>query len=233
MTPLAAVAVALVVWSVGLIRAVRVRALVYSLPIPMSLVLANGKVHVDGTQIVGVLLLVAFFAATAVLHARLHWPAVPAVIVATLGYVAVAWALPHRLALLPCLAAVTALWLAGVLRWRTASAPAADRPPADRPWVLLLAKLAAVLAATFAVVWLAGFLAGFVVTFPYSGVLVAVELRRELEAFTRAFARTAIALVAFVAGFAAGQQHGTAAGLAAGWLAYGLCAAAVQWTRRH
>jgi hypothetical protein len=125
----AAVAVALVVWSISLIRPVRVRALVYSLPVPMSLVLLAGPVRVDGTQVVGVLLLVAFFAATAVLHARLRWPVVPAVVTAAAGYVAAAWALPPHLPMLPCLLAVTALWLAGL---RLPRPPARSPAPPDR-----------------------------------------------------------------------------------------------------
>jgi hypothetical protein len=218
-TPLAAVAVALTVWSIGLIRSVRARALVYSLPIPMSLVLAGGTVRVDGVQVIGVLLLVVFFAVTALLHVRLRWPAVPAVVAAALGYVAVAWALPRHLPLLPCLAVVVGLWLAGTLI-RRPPAPAPTRPAPT--WRTAVPKLGAALAATFGVVWLAGFLAGFVVTFPFSGVLVAVEVRRDLAAFTAAFAGNAIALVAFVAGFAAGQDHGTAIGLAVGWAAFAM-----------
>ncbi|GIE95565.1 hypothetical protein Ari01nite_30300 [Paractinoplanes rishiriensis] len=214
------------VWAIGLIRPVRVRALVYSLPIPMTLVLAGGTVRVDGAQVVGVLLLVAFLAVTAFLHVRMKAPAVLAVVTAAAGYVLVAWALPARLPLLPCLLAVAGLWLVGVLVRPT---PEFERPaPPPLSWPVAAAKLTAVLAASFSMVWLGGLLAGLVVTFPYSGVLVAVEVRRELVAFTWAFTRTAIGLVGFIGGFAAAQEHGTAAGLAAGWLAYAVCAAAVH-----
>ncbi|GAB1692340.1 hypothetical protein [Krasilnikovia sp. M28-CT-15] len=228
MTPLAAAAVALLVWAVGLIRPVRARALLYSLPVPMSLVLVGGRVHVDGTQVIGVLLLVAFFAVTALLHLRLGWPVLLADVTAAAGYVAVAWALPAPLPLVPCVIIVVGLWLAGLLvPWPSPATPAAPRP--SRPRAAL--KLAAVCATTFAVAGLAGLLAGLVVTFPFSGVLVAVEVRRDLAAFTRHFARTAIALVAFVCGFAAGQDHGVGAGLALGWLAYGGCAVVLHRSR--
>ncbi|HYN97247.1 MAG TPA: hypothetical protein VES42_25695 [Pilimelia sp.] len=223
----AALVITAVVWSVSLIRPVRLRALAYSLPVPMTAVLVTGDVRVDGSQLLGVVLLVGFFAVVALLHVRLGWHILLADAAAIAAYIVVAWALPPSVPLVPALLAVVALWLAG---WLLPLPPREERQP-PRTAILsaaTAAKLAGVLAAALVVVGLGGLLAGLVVTFPYSGVLVAVEVRGQLVPFTRHFARTAIALAAFVAGYAACQDRGTVLALLAGWLAFGACAAALH-----
>ncbi|MEK8110182.1 hypothetical protein NKG94_49460 [Micromonospora sp. M12] len=63
-----------VVWAVSVIRSVRLRALVYSLPLPMTLALVSTDHRVDGAQLLGVLGLNLFFVTVAVTHHRLRWP---------------------------------------------------------------------------------------------------------------------------------------------------------------
>lgn len=248
MTLVGAVLVTVTVWAVSLIGPVRLRALVYGLPVPMSLVLSGTGQRVDGGQIIGVLLLVAFFATVAVLHVRLAWPVLLADAAAVVGYIIFGWLLPARVPLWPAVTAVTALWAVGLVlahrrpvavppggaaRDRTSTVDH-DRAPVRRTGVrVALAKLAGVFAAALLMTVLAGPLAGLVVTFPYSGVLVAVEVRRDLVEFTRHFAVTAISLVGFLTGYAACQHRGTVVALAAGWGVFLVLAAASQLTRRR
>ncbi|PZG00141.1 hypothetical protein [Micromonospora endophytica] len=84
-----------VVWAVSLIRPLRWRAFVASLPLPMSAAqLATGH-HIDGAQLVGVVGLTMFFSIVAVTHHRLRWP--------------ILLAAPARLVLILCGAALTGL----------------------------------------------------------------------------------------------------------------------------
>ena len=61
MTLSAVLLVTAVVWAVSVIRSVRLRALVYSLPLPMTLALVTTDHRVDGAQVLGVLGLNLFF----------------------------------------------------------------------------------------------------------------------------------------------------------------------------
>jgi hypothetical protein len=253
MTVGAALAVTAVVWAVTLIRSVRLRALVYSLPLPMSLVLLGGPGRVDGTQVIGVALLVGFFAVVTAVHARLGGHILLADALGILAYVGVAAAVARvgPIPFLPALAAVCLSWLAvqagrrlvpGRDAGRAASYTERDTgrqardgsPAVARPGLAgALGRLVLVCAAALLTVGLGGLLSGLVVTFPYSGVLVAVEARRHLGEFTGHFARTSLALVAFLAGYRLAQDAGTWPGLAAGWAAFSVTAAALHLTGRH
>ncbi|MBM0278517.1 hypothetical protein, partial [Micromonospora tarensis] len=62
------------VWAVSVIRSVRLRALVYSLPLPMTLALISSGHRVEGAQLLGVLGLNLFFVTVVLTHRRLRWP---------------------------------------------------------------------------------------------------------------------------------------------------------------
>lgn len=225
MAVLTSALVALVVWAVSLMPSVRLRAFVYSLPLPMTVVLATSDTRVDGAQFVGMAALVGFFGVVSVLHERLRWP----ILLADLGGVAAYVAFGAAVGALPTPPAVAAMagavlaWaaLVSVLRpWR-----AVDEPVQRRPRLPRIAKLGLVFAAALLITQLVGLLRGLVVTFPYSGVLVVVETRRQLSTFAVQVAYHSLGLVAFLAGFHLTQQHGRPLALLAGWGAFAVTAA--------
>jgi len=251
----AAAVVTAVVWAVSMIRSVRLRALVYSLPLPMTLVLAAGDVRVDGAQVSGVALLVLFFAVVTVAYERFGWPVLPADVAGVLAYV-LAGAVLARAGPVPFWPAVCAaclIWVAVEAvrrrrartrqrRVRTRQRRVRTRQPAPEPTPdgarrrtvpAVLGRLAGVFAASLLMLALGGLLKGLVVTFPYSGVLVAVEARGHLRAFTGHVARASLALIGFVTGYRLLQDRGTAAALAAGWTAFAVVAAALHVTGRR
>jgi hypothetical protein len=228
---LACLVVTAVVWSVSLIRPVRWRAFVYSLPLPITIVLASTSVAVDGSQLVGIVGLVSFFAVVAVAYGRLGWPIAVADIAGAGWYVGLASATAALapVPLWPALGLVCLLWIVtvGLVR-RRPPPPAGVPPPRSNPVV----KLVIIFGASLAVVALGGLLAGMVVTFPYAGVLVAVDGRHDLGAFTRHFAVNSIGLIAFLTAAYAAGTHGRAAAIGAGWLAFAACALLLRAARR-
>lgn len=198
MTLLTAAVVTAVVWGVGLIRPVRWRALAYSLPLPMAVVLATTTVPVDGGQLVGVVGLVTFFAVVTLAHHRLSWPIALADAAGITWYVALGLVTARLgpVPFWPALAVVGTLWAATALALHRRSATPSP-PPGPRTGHPL-ARLAVIAAAALLMVLLGQSLAGLIVTFPYSGVLVAVDSRRELPAFTRHFAVNSVGLLAFL-----------------------------------
>lgn len=215
MTLASALLIAAVVVVVRLIPSVRLKAAVYSLPIPMTLALLASGAPVDARHLLGVVLLVLFFAVVSTLHHRLGLHILLADAGAVAAYLLIAWPLTGLggLSFPLVLAAVCLLWTAVGLR----RPPPARNAPPQRP---RLADAALVVGAALLIAPLAGTLQAFVVTFPYSGVLVAVETRRTLPAFTRQFARASLALVAFLAAYHLATPLGTGWALATAWGAH-------------
>jgi hypothetical protein len=221
-TLLASVLVTAVVWAISLMPSVRLRAFVYSLPLPMTLVLAVTGISVDGSQFIGVALLVAFVGLVSFLHERCGWH----ILLADLGGIAGYVALSAVIGLLPTppvvrtIVAIAGGWLVAVLvlqPWRVAGEPA-------RPGRRLhpVAKLGVVFAAALLTTQVAALIRGLVVTFPYSGVLVVIETRHHLADFSRQFTLSSLGLVAFLVGFHCAQGHGRMMALVVAWTGYGV-----------
>ncbi|MGC5289524.1 hypothetical protein [Micromonospora sp. DT231] len=133
MTVQAVLLVTAVVWAVSLIRSVRMRALVYSLPLPMTLALVSTGHQVQGAQLLGVLGLNLFFVVVAVTHHRLRWPILIADAAGIIGYVALsAGLLAVPVPFWPALAGTVALWVVTMLLLRRQH-PATTTPQAIVP----------------------------------------------------------------------------------------------------
>ncbi|MEU8263879.1 hypothetical protein AB0C02_25045 [Micromonospora sp. NPDC048999] len=249
MTWSAVLLVTAVVWAVSVIRSVRVRAFVYSLPLPMTLALVTTGHRVDGAQLLGVVGLNLFFVAVAVTHRRLRWPILLADAAGIAAYVAFsAGVLAVRVPFEVAVVATLLLWagsmavLAHRARARTRRAPAPAGPPeaeptpaadARRDSLAPPAKLLVIFVGAVLTGLLGELLRGMVVTFPYAGVLVAVEARRQLVDFSRHFARNSLALIGFLTGYHYLQDASPVAALAGGWAAFALVSVALHLPRRR
>ncbi|WP_091320952.1 hypothetical protein [Micromonospora chersina] len=234
MTWSAVLLVTAVVWAVSVLRSVRLRAFVYSLPLPMTLALVTTGHPVAGAQLLGVVGLNLFFLTVAVTHRRLRWPILLADLAGVAVYVALsAGALAAPVPFEAALAGTAALWALAMVLLRRRSAAAPPPRPADtrRDGLTAPVKLVVIFAGALLTGLLGGLLRGMVVTFPYSGVLVAVEARHQLPEFSRHFARNSLALVAFLTGHHYLQGTSPALALAAGWAAFALVAAALHLPR--
>ncbi|MFG2100861.1 hypothetical protein ACGFJ5_09675 [Micromonospora echinaurantiaca] len=118
-----------VVWAVSLLRSVRLRAFVYSLPLPMTLALLTTGYRVDGSHLIGVVGLNLFFVLVTVAHHRLRWPILLADLAGVVGYVALGAALlAVSVPFVPALAGTVLLWLLAALLLRRHPPPAAPAP---------------------------------------------------------------------------------------------------------
>ncbi|MEU8332098.1 hypothetical protein [Micromonospora sp. NPDC048839] len=232
-----------VVWAVSVIRSVRLRALVYSLPLPMTLALVSTDHRVDGAQLLGVLGLNLFFVTVAVTHHRLRWPILLADGAGIAVYVALsAGLLAVRVPFEAALAGTLALWLAAMLLLRRRVAhPRADiaadtdadaGAEARSDGLPVLLKLVVIFVGAILTTLLGAVLRGMVVTFPYSGVLVAVEARRQLPEFSWHFARNSLGLVGFLTAYHYVQDISPTVALVAGWAAFAVVAVALHLPSR-
>ncbi|MEV4118400.1 hypothetical protein [Micromonospora sp. NPDC049645] len=242
MTVAGVLLVTVVVWAVSLIRSVRLRALVYSLPLPMTLALVSTGHRVEGAQLLGVLGLNLFFVVVTVTHHRLRWPILLADAAGIAAYVAFsAGLLVVPVPFEPALLGTVALWLLAMVvshrRRAEPTGPSSRALAVGRQRELRApVKLLIILTGALLTGLLGHLLRAMVVTFPYSGVLVAIETRRDLVAFTGHFARNSLALVGFLTAYHYCQDLSPGAGLGAGWAAYALLAVGLhldrQWTLR-
>ncbi|MFI6763613.1 hypothetical protein ACIBF5_31265 [Micromonospora sp. NPDC050417] len=226
--------VSAVVWLVTLIRSVRWRAFVYSLPLPMTIALVGADLPVDGTQLLGVVGLNLFFVTVTVAYHRFGLPILLADLLGLGVYLALSALLLRvgPLPFAPTLGCVLVLWLV-VMRWlRRRVGPPAPEPTRNALPAPL--RLLVVLAGSTVTVLLGQQLRGMVVTFPYSGVLVAIESRRDLADFSRHFAANSLALVGFLAGYHWFGDGTRPVALAGAWAGYGVVALLIRlpgWRR--
>jgi hypothetical protein len=231
-----------VVLVVSRISSTRLRAVTYSLPIPMTLVLiSSANKDVSGLHLLGVVDLVFFFFVISAITKYTRLVPLARVVLAVISYIAVATVLayyvphPHFPATATC---VVGAWLIFSIMLACRFGALTSEPGDDAElethtrwdWTV---RIATVTAATFAMVGLASLVKGLAVTFPYSGTLVAFSLGRSANRFAIHFTVQSIALIAFISGYFGAQQAGTdvALRIGTGWAAFAVAATAVQLTR--
>lgn len=230
MTLFSAALVAATVLAIGAIRSIRWRALVYAIPIPITLVIATTATRIDGSQLLGVLLLNVFVAVVTLLHSRAGWHILLADAGGVAAYLGLAWLIATLapIPFVPTLAVVCLLWLLTMVILRPGDeTTAAPDPPDER-----LAKVATVVGSSLLIVAVGRLINGLAVTFPYSGVLVVIETRQHLGEFARHFARNSSALIVFFTGYWALQDRNRLLAMGGAWLAFAAAATALHLFRK-
>jgi hypothetical protein len=233
MTIFTALLITLIVWAISMIRSIRWRALIYSLPLPITLVLVTAPVHIDGSQLLGIVALSLFITVVAITHTRLCWPILLADAAGIAAYIGLSLLIAsfETIPFWPVLIAITALWGTATLLRPPLREDVTAPAPGARPGAAI--KLGAVFSASLLMVALGNLLKGLIVTFPYSGVLVVIETRDHLTAFDRHFTRNSISLAAYFTGYYLLQEHAQPLALAGGWSAFAGCLLALHLSRAN
>jgi hypothetical protein len=223
------IAIIIVVWAIGVFTDPRWRALAYSLPIPITIVLVSTGDPVVPAHLAGVVLLVAFFRTAAWLRTRAHSPMIlivpAAVLTYVVGGVGVAhwWKLSLPVSLASCLF-VIAVWT--LLDRRSRPAPSHqddDGSAASR--LLDPGRLMVIVVAAAGAAVLGGTLGSLVVTFPYSGVPLIIDSRSMISGLARGVTYNAVALIGFFAVIDLVQDSvSRSAALALGWAGFAVIA---------
>lgn len=212
--------IVMIVWSLGLLRSVPMRALAYTLPLPITVVLLTLREPVTEAHIWGVLLLVMFFRLAAFVRsagAAIGW----AVLSGLALYVAAAVALPR----LPTIGFWQVLALAASVLFACVALDQRHEyqtvQPDDDIWDIR--RFLLIVASASAAAALGGALGVLVVTFPYSGVPLVFDARDYLPAMSRNITVNAFSLLAFFTGMYLTQDKTSfALSLIAGWVAFAI-----------
>ena len=171
----------------------RLRALVYSLPIPVTIVLIATGGEVNTTHLIGLVLGILFLWSVAFLHGRGI-----SILVADLlgagayllaGYVAVSYIkVPFYVAVV----CVSIAWSIFVYLYKNRVTKDKDQAIAK---IHPLIKLPIVSVFAYILLSFKALFSGIIVTFPFSGVFAVIENRHMLERLASTFTRNSIAII--------------------------------------
>lgn len=215
-----ALAISLIIYCMAVVKSSRVKALVYSLPIPITIALIATGGKVDSSNIIGLLLLCLFLWLVRLLYVY-KLPLLAADVTSAVLYVVVGFALIKGISLsfgVVCLA-YTVLWLVFVLIYRPSKEVQREAPQKIKP----VPKAVIVFALALVLLTLKSYLAGVVVTFPFSGVFAVVEGKNILKTLAAVFSRNSLAiLIFFITFYSIHSKTGLWPALLLGWVVYAI-----------
>ncbi len=187
-----AVAIGLIIFIMSLLKAGYLKALVYSLPIPITIALVATDGHVNATNVIGLFILSIFLWAV-------HWlvkrgtniyvaDVIASVAYIIVGYLAVTYI---HISFFASVLVYMGAWLVFVILYRHSTEGKMKVAPAVKPII----KLPVVTTLAYILLSLKSYLAGIVVTFPFSGVFAVVESRHTLKTLAAVFTRNSIAIL--------------------------------------
>lgn len=204
------------------------KALAFSFPIPFTFgTLALGQ-PLDATNVVGLMLVLAFMHAVRVLYQRLAVPIATAIATCALGYSLIGFGLAK---ILPSsnptfyLACGCAIAVATVM----VRLPRHADEPGHRTSLPILIKLPIILVVVFVLIVVKHHLRGFMASFPVVGVLAAYEARHSLQTMCRQLAIMFFCMIPLmIVSRLLEPRIGLGASLAVGWIPC-LAILAVLW----
>lgn len=210
--------IGLVIAAMAMVKNTRLKALIYTLPIPITVTFIGTGGNVGAHHVIGLLLVNVFLWCVYVLSV---WKiniflsdVIAAVVYTGAGYLVI-----NFIELPFCWAALgyAVLWLAFVLFYQNRDQK--EEPPSTskiKPTI----KFSIVSIVAYVLLSLKNYLSGIVVTFPFSGVFAVVEGRHMLQQLAATFTRNSIAILAmFMVLYVLRHVH-MGIGISIGWLAF-------------
>lgn len=217
-----AAAIAIIIAIIAIVKNPKIKAIVYGLPIPITLALIATQKEVDGSHIIGLFLLTGFlwlvywlfkFGANIVLADIFS-----AIIYASAGY--------FLLKIIP-IENFYSLAIAYFVFWILFAifiehTPVSENEKREVKKINPFLKMTVVFPLAFALLYLKGLLVGVVVTFPFSGVFVVVETRKYLKTIAWEFTKnSSISILIFlIVIHILSSQLGLYASIFIGWIVY-------------
>jgi hypothetical protein len=198
------------------------KAFIWTLPLPFTVASLAVNRPIDATNVAAISVMVVFTHGVRILHQSFRVPIVASIVLGTIFYCAIGWALAgvlptdDRAFWIACAATIA---FGVVLYFVT---PHRDEPGHRSP-MPVWQKLPLVAAVVMMLVLIKNSLLGFMTFFPMVGVIAAYEARKSLWAISRqvpVVMMTAVPLM--IACRLAQPRFGLHGGLAIGWVVFGL-----------
>lgn len=203
------------VLAIAYVRSSRIKALIYSLPVPFSCAYLATGMRINATHVTGLALVVGYNWAVYLLVEKVRLPLLAAIALAAGAYVGGAVLCRPMAERGPWVAA--GVWLVG---WGVAMACYRRGEETDHrsrsPWWL---KAPAIFLIAMAVYNATGLLAGAVGTFPYAGVFASYEMRHSLRSLAGRFTVNSVGILGCLLTIALVERHcPPAVALGLGWI---------------
>lgn len=216
---ISASAIGLVILAMAVIKNGRLKAFVYSLPIPITVTLVATGGNVNANHPAGLLLASLFLWSVFVLNRSGKVNIFLSDIIAALCYIGVGYSLIQIINISFYWAALIylILWLVFVFIYRPQNQKE-DSQPASK--ISPIVKFIIVFIFAYVLLSLKSYLSSVIVTFPFSGVFAVVEGREILETLAATFARNSLAILAMFAVMYALDDIHLGMRIAASWGVY-------------
>jgi hypothetical protein len=213
-----ALVIGVVIAVIASVKGSRTKALIYSLPIPMSLALIATGGNVDTSHIIGLLIVTLFLWLVTYLSSRGVHIVIADIVSATayigVGYVVITYThIPFYIAV----ATYALLWLLFISLYREKKFKESKKKIAK---ISPIIKFPIVSVVAFALLNLKTLLSGVVVTFPFSGVFAVIETQNILRTLSATFARNSLGMLIFFTTIHIADGCNLVLKLAIGWAVY-------------
>lgn len=220
-----AIAVAITVLVISSIRSARLRAIIYCLPIPISIILLGTHGHVNATHLFGVLLVFTFTSAVWLFHAKMKIHIVPSIVLSVGVYVLLGMLnnLVVKVSFWIMYSLVIALWIIWnswqPLRFNeTKSAKPKPLGPMDYTIRGLV-----VFVCTYLLIAIRSLIFGAAVTFPFNGIFTTYIMQDQLLVLANELGRNFMGLFTFFLTVFLAQDHmSLVAAVGIGWVTCGI-----------
>lgn len=225
---LSALAISVVISVMSKLHNQRAKALLYSVPIPITIALIGSKSVAGSLNISGLMLTTLFLWGCYYFHIKHKKNILVVDVMLSIFYVLTGYILVHVLHIqfLYVVAIYLASWLLCMYLFSKRSF---DYTPGKVNPTNVWTKGLIIFVLAFLLFTARVYLAAFVVTFPYNGVFAVFENKAGLYPQAALFTRNSLALLAyFVANHYAGHHFGTVLRYVLSWVAFGLVLFAVN-----
>jgi hypothetical protein len=219
---ISALAVSGIITSMGKVHSQKLKAILYTLPIPITIALIGSDSIATSLTILGLMLTGGFLWGCYLLHIRYGMRILYVDVLLSVLYVAAAYFLAQSVeaSFWMLLSVYALLWIMLLVLFKKATFKYRAQPPVEtKTWF----KAVAVFVIAFVLFSAHQYLAAFIVTFPYNGVFAVYENRMGLLPQAALFTRNSIALAAyFIANYLVGEQSTDVVRYGVSWLAFGV-----------
>lgn len=189
--------------AIAYVRSSRIKALIYSLPVPFTCAYLATRLPMNATYLTGLILVVGYNWVVYVLHIKLRVPLMIAIVMSAGGYFVSGMLLRPIVGVSIWYVAGIGVvgWLANLRLYRPEMQP--DHRGRTAWWV----KAPLIFGIAMAIYNATQFLAGAVGTFPYAGVFTSYEMRHSLRTLAGQFTINAMGIMLCMLVIAATEKH--------------------------
>lgn len=203
------------------------KAIIYGLPVPITVLFITTGAVVTPHHIFGLFLLNLFLWTVWFAYQRWHniylADALGAVVYVVLGYGLIGFV---QVSFTAIASAFFMAWLVFAMRYR---ARLVDATPRSGPAIPLGLKFAVTASLAFGLLSLKSLFGGLIVTFPFAGVFAVIEGEKMLKIMAVTFGQNSLALLLLFVAIRASDGQALGVRIALGWAVYLVVLAALNW----